>query len=81
MNRHNITSETLESVRRTILFIETEVSPTEMSKALRTRLNKFLSELKTREIELETYLINTGGNMSGKVKEDINDTTECTIHD
>lgn len=80
MNRHNITAEALESVRRTILFIETEVSSTEISKALRVRLNKFLSEMKTREIELETYLINTGGNMSGRVKEDSNDTSQCTIH-
>ena len=73
----NHTSESLKSVRRTILHIESSVMSMEMSKPLRKRLGMYLDGLKQDEIRLAEYLEKTGGKMVSVYGEDDvkNDTT------
>lgn len=78
----NTTSESLKTVRRTILFIESSVMPTEMSKPIRKRLNTYIDSLKQDEIRLAEYLEKTGGKMINTYTEKgvVNDTTDESVN-
>ena len=75
-NRINVTGLELKRVRRTILFIETEVKMMELSKHSRKKLETYYAELKEDEKRLEAILQDTGGYMKNTESEVVKDDTE-----